>query len=121
MNPVVFDPREFFALARDICSIQTNEARYRTAVSRSYYACMLLARTKTRVKEHRHVHSIVQGALKKIQGGAPLAQKLGSLERLRELADYQVLPDNPLDRDWARNWTKAEVIAQDVLTKLDLL
>ncbi len=114
-----FDPRDFLTLARHLCDEDRSEARLRTAISRAYYASMLLARVKTGVSEQRHIHKIVQGALKKLN--SPLAQKLADLERLRGLADYHLVLANSLDADWDHNWKRAESLANDIVMKLDAL
>ncbi len=116
---LVFDPRDFLILARELCAEERGEARLRTAIGRAYYASMLLARAATGVRERRHVHQAVQTELKRLPAGAPLSQKLGDLERLRGFADYDIVPESPLDRDWERNWSRAELLAQDIVTKLD--
>lgn len=76
------------------------------------------ARELTGVNQNGDVHSTVQGKLKHIQGFTPVSQ-LGDLERLRSMADYDLLPNNPLDQDWERHWERPELLAEDIVSKLD--
>ena len=45
--------------------------------------------------------------------------KMSKLFRLRTVADYQLIPERPVDRDWSKNWGDTEKIANDVLKILE--
>ena len=95
-----FDGSEFFDLAQELAgkkkSISTEEARLRSAISRSYYAAFLEARRFLRNKRGRRVplsslaHQDVQDEF--LNDPDPLYQQVGSdlgrLHTLRKQADY---------------------------------
>ena len=90
-----FPPREFHTLALWLVGQKTDEASLRTAISRLYYACHLLAK-----------HSLIEkrkwtpsgrgddhsGVIRELRRGKTtgLGNYLDSLRTLREHADYHV-------------------------------
>ena len=91
----MFDPREFFNLASQFCSLSADEAHLRTSISRSYYASFLT--TRERLATYGYYtplgtgadHSGVIDALARL-GRRPLRDKLDSLRQLRTRADYDL-------------------------------
>ncbi len=114
-----FDPLHFLSLARDLANVGQNEASLRTAVGRAYYALFLVARDKTGVTEKRKIHRLVIEAIRKRKAYHSTADQLDALRRLRTVADYQLLPGQPTDRDWVRNWARADELANRVLPRLE--
>jgi hypothetical protein len=100
---IPFDPLDFLRLADALMRSGDDEARSRSAISRVYYGLFLVARDRMGITDHRGVHEIVIAELA-LHGHSGLAGKLGQIRRLREVADYQRIPVDPLDRDWAKNW-----------------
>jgi len=116
MSPA-FDPLDFLSLAISLTSSPPNERELRTAVGRAYYAVFLLARNKMGIKTNaKSVHAQTQKALKRKNRGA--GEMLEKLHRLRKVADYQMLPDDPSDRDWPKNWRDAESLAKYILPNI---
>lgn len=112
-----FDPTGFLDIAKDL-SKKDEEALLRTAIGRAYYATFLVARDKTGIKERDRVHSKVITALIRNRSHRALGNQLEKLRRLRVVADYEMLPDNPSDRNWRQNWIMAETIVAHILPKL---
>ena len=113
-----FDPARFLAVANDLACQPPDEGRLRTAVGRAYYSVFLLAREKTGVPNKRNVHSRTHAALKRTSGCRTAGDMLARLNRLREVADYQPLPTDPVDRDWIKNWSNAQQLANQILPKV---
>ena len=113
-----FDPARFLAVANDLASQASDEGRLRTAVGRAYYSVFLLAREKTGVPNKRNVHSRSHAALKRMSGCRAAGDMLAKLNRPREVADYQLLPSDPVDRDWIQNWSNAKQLANLILPKV---
>ncbi|ADU96180.1 hypothetical protein [Thermovibrio ammonificans] len=57
----MFDPKEFIELARELAKAGSPEAKLRSAISRAYYGCFLIAREKLAAclsnKELKRLHS----------------------------------------------------------------
>ena len=98
------NPADYLVLARvlatdgDLDPVD-NEAKFRTSISRAYYAVYLEVRTQHFASEsnvrHRHV---IQRVMK--QAGVETAIKLRNLYRMRERADYRML--EPISDDDAQ-------------------
>jgi len=92
---VRFNAEEFLKLALNLVNYEPNEAGYRTAINRAYYACHLIGCESTARKgwftpKHKpDDHSGVCRALKKY---TPWGDKLRTLIELREHADYHIDP-----------------------------
>ena len=112
-----FEPRELFEIALQHGHSGASEAHLRTAINRAYYATFWLARGKTYIQDREQVHTKVIGALKKIPEFRQAWRQLESLYHLRLLADYHSVPENPLDGDWERNWSKARSFAEYLIPK----
>lgn len=110
-----FVPEDFLKIADLIAS--GDEAALRTAVGRVYYAAFLVAREVTGVSTRRNVHDQIARTLNEM-GEAGLASQLGTLRHLREVADYELVPREPANRDWQRNWQQARRNAIRVLSRL---
>ena len=86
------DPELFLGQARRLTRGAENEADYRSAISRAYYACHLVARDALfgvdagggRRPSHRAIIGIVAG----IEGHDDDADGLRLLKTMREVADY---------------------------------
>ena len=118
---MAFDPVQFWQLGQDLATPATDEAKVRTAVGRVYYAAFLVARDKVGVTGRRAVHQKTSSALKKGRGSRALGDKLNTLFRLRGVADYQLVPSDPAQRDWAANWKYASALASEIIPKLQAL
>jgi hypothetical protein len=115
-----FNPREFHDVAVQITAHSQSEACLRSAINRMYFAAFWLARTKTGIppkppKRGSHAEVITQ--LKK-RGFRTEADQLDKLRALRVAADYDLMPDEPMDRDWLRNWQKATNLIASLLVRL---
>lgn len=115
------DPLEFLELARELGG-RPDEAALRAAAGRAYYALFLLARERlgialTTADVHSHVARLLRGQ----PGCWKVASDLRALRALRNVADYQLMPDDPDDRDWSENWARAQRIVRRVLPKLQAL
>ena len=115
--PIPFDPLEFLALARTLTDLGDNEANLRTAVGRAYYAVFLVARQRTGVSTASGTaHGDVVRALR--ARDRALADQLGRPRRLRNVADYELVPVNAADRNWAKNWQEIDTIARHMLPRV---
>lgn len=112
------DPLAFVQLARELACRVGEEASLRTAVGRAYYAVFLIARDKTGVGRERHVRAEVIRAVKRRKAYRSTGDQLDALRRLRTVADYELLPPDPNDRNWVANWSRAESIVNRVLPRL---
>jgi len=112
-----FDAQEFMGLAITVASSEPNEAGYRTAINRAYYACHLVGRDSTAKKgwfEPKHTYEDHSGLLRALQDhDVPWRPKLRDLRELREHADYHT----HLEVNRA-TWERAKLIAQDILPRL---
>lgn len=113
-----FDPLAFLTVARELALLDREEARLRTAIGRAYYALFLIARERTGIRRRRNVHQRVIDAVRGRRGYRSTADQLDTLRRLRVVADYQLLPENSADRDWTRNWSRAQALVNRILPRL---
>lgn len=113
-----FNPLAFLNLARELANRDDDEARLRTAVGRAYYALFLVGREKTGIRGRRDVHNKVIKAVKQRPGYRSTADELGALRRLRTVADYDLFPGDPADRNWTHNWSRAQALVDRVLPRL---
>ena len=92
---MALDPGEFLAQA-ELLEASGTEAGYRSAVSRAYYACHLLARDRLfgldaaqwRASPRRPSHHAVIDALRERLSSDRTARGLEDLKTMREVADY---------------------------------
>ncbi len=113
LNPPPFDPRLFLALARDLSASGAEERHLRTAAGRAYYTVFLIARDKLGVVVVQDVHTEVIRALR--ARNRAWADQLASLRRIRVAADYELVPQDPTRRDWARNWADADLLSKRLM------
>jgi hypothetical protein len=111
-----FGPLAFLAVANALATEDADEAALRTAVGRAYYAVFLVARSRSGVMDTQFAHERVRSALS--TSSTRLASVLGSMSRLRMIADYEPMPRNVQERDWRRNWEKTRRNADSVLEEL---
>jgi hypothetical protein len=130
-----FDAQEFMGVAVRVASSEPNEAGYRTAISRAYYACHLVGCNATEEKgwfPHRtHTGADHSGLWREALKTYPWRHKLRDLLELREHADYHT--DSLPLKDTCRycgeatqtqvlvnceTWERAKLIAQDILPRL---
>lgn len=115
-----FDPLAFLTVARELVLLDKAEARLRTAVGRAYYALFLIARERTGIRGRRDVHKRVISAVRRRRGYRSTADQLDALRRLRVVADYQLLPEDPADRDWTGNWSRVQALVNRILPRLQI-
>ena len=136
---VKFNAQEFLQLSLRLVSYEPNEAGYRTAINRAYYACFLIGReSATRkgwlIPSYRgDDHSGLRRALDKVPN---LSDKLLDLYQLREHADYHIDPKQQPPNNscsYCRNqteitplvnedtWKRAKAIAENILPRLQSL
>jgi hypothetical protein len=119
MQEAEFDPLDFLRLADALVTDDANEATYRTAIGRAYYAVFLLARAKTGVQGRRNVHERIREAISPVN--LRLAALLGTISRTRDYADYELRPVNADFANWKRNWESVRRNVTSVLEELDKL
>jgi len=119
MQETEFDPLDFLRLADALVTDDADEATYRTAIGRAYYAVFLLARAKTGVQGRRHAHERVREAISPVNDR--LASLLGTISTTRDYADYELLPANANYTDWKRNWERVRRNVTSVLEELSTL
>lgn len=124
-----FDAQEFLQLGLRLVSFEPNEAGYRTAINRVYYACHLIGRESTAIKgwfnpkNDSNDHSGVWRALKE---HTSWGDKLRVLYELREHADYHIDPNQqPTGSSCSYckskiedTWARAKNIAEDILPRI---
>ena len=133
---VKFDAQEFLQLGLRLVSHEPNEAGYRTAINRAYYACHLIGRESTAKKgwfKPRYDYSDHRGLWLELRKHTPWWNKLRVLYELREHADYHIdptqqSPDNHCSYCDGKNdtitlvdkntWIRARDIANDILPRL---
>ena len=117
---MTFDPADFLRVANELASEGHDEAFLRTAVGRAYYAVFLQAREFLGLRgQRRHIHNTVISRLKRTDFAA--GTQLDKLETLRGQADYELLVEDPIHRDWHSNWNTASNYAQHILRRLQRL
>ena len=131
-----FDAKDFYSLALKIANTFPNEAGYRTAVGRAYYACHLVGEDSTVQKgwfhpdhgatDHRGLSKVFRD-----HSLVSISDKLRELIELREHVDYHmsksttehcsycelVKGDSPLVDE--TTWKRAKALADDLLPRLE--
>lgn len=133
---VRFNAQEFLQLALRLVSYEPNEAGYRTAINRVYYACHLIGCESTAKKgwfKPQYTFRDHAGLWQALKEHTPWWNKLRVLYELREHADYHIDPpqQSPSSRcpycDGKTNttalvdentWIIARDIANDILPRL---
>lgn len=117
---MTFNPNEFLRLANVLAANVNDEASLRTAVGRAYYTVVLQARDRLGLRGHRRkIHGMVIGRLKAADRSA--GDQLDKLETLRGEADYEMVVEDPLHRNWRSNWSLASSLATSILGRLQRL
>ena len=128
------DPELFLAQAQRLARTAENEADHRSAASRAYYACHLVARDALFGVDagggRRPSHRAVINSVDKAPGRRQDARMLRSLKRMREVADYVtdsshpdvqgVFAENSVS-DWASLADWALSIADAIIPRLRTL
>ncbi len=133
---VKFNAQEFLQLGLRLSSSEPNEAGYRTAINRVYYACHLIGCESTAKKgwfNRQYDYGDHSGLVRALKQHSRLGDKLRVLYELREHADYHIdstqqPPSMPcsycdskadstalVDED---TWEKASAIANEILPQL---
>ena len=102
------DPELFLGQARRLTRDAENEADYRSAISRAYYACHLVARDALFGVDarggRRPSHRAIIGIVAKTEGQDDDADGLRLLKTMREVADYVTDSLHPeIQRLFAKN------------------
>ncbi|TKJ30154.1 MAG: hypothetical protein CEE40_05775 [Chloroflexi bacterium B3_Chlor] len=116
-----FDPLHFVGLGQRLAQVATTECELRTAVGRAYYGLFLLARDRRGITGRDRVHVRTINAVKSQAGYWATGCQLDDLRELRCVADYEVVPEKPQDRDWQVNWSRALNIVNHISPKLQRL
>jgi len=132
---VRFNAQEFLQLGLRLVVYEPNEAGYRTAINRVYYACYLIGCETTArkgwftPKYDASDHSLLRRALKH----TVLPPILLALYRLREHADYHIVREQQPNNESCEyckketdiaplvdegTWIRARDIANDILPRL---
>lgn len=118
--PQPFDPLRYLHFARALAQAPGDEPGLRTAISRAYYAPFLIARTRTGVAlTSSNVHTEVHREVRRRH--PPTGSQLAALRRMRNVADYDLLPANPQNRNWAANWQSVDAIVRHILPRIQRL
>ena len=125
------DPELFLGQARRLANDAENEADYRSAISRAYYACHLVARDALFGVDagggRRPSHWAVINSVNKVPGRHWDAYLLQALKRMREVADYVTDSLHPEVRrvfernqvaDWEGLAAAALAVAGEVVPRL---
>ena len=96
-----FNAQDFFQLGLRLAKCEPNEAGYRTAINRAYYACHLVGCESTYKKgwfiSRSYDGRDHQGLIRVLrENKTRLWHKLRSLYELREHADYHIDPSQQL-------------------------
>lgn len=114
---MTFDAGEFFALAERIALQEISESAYRTAISRSYYACHLVGRESATLKgwlSPSYSGADHMGLVRVLQShGVPVSARLQALLRLREHADYHVEAARQPSCEHCRNWSGSLLLVDE--------
>ena len=128
---MTFNPRDFLNIAQAVAAISPSEAALRTAVGVRITLCFWLPGTGSYRREgclaptslpaaHTESSAITSPIIDTATG-----QQLDALRRLRIQADYVIDSGDPryqtLYADWGQNWSAAQVIARNVLARLQSL
>ena len=125
------DPELFVGQAERLARNAENEADYRSAISRAYYACHLVARDALFGVDagggRRPSHWAVINSVNKVPGRHWDAYLLQALKRMREVADYVTDSLHPEVRrafernqvaDWEGLAASALAVAGEVVPRL---
>ena len=125
------DPELFVGQAERLARNAENEADYRSAISRAYYACHLVARDALFGVDagggRRPSHWAVINSVNKVPGRHWDAYLLQALKRMREVADYVTDSLHPEVRrafernqvaDWEGLAAAALVVVGEVVPRL---
>ncbi len=125
------DPELFLGQARRLANDAENEADYRSAINRAYYACHLTARNALFGVDagggRRPSHWAVINSVNKAPSGHWDARRLRRLKRMREVADYVTDSSHPEVRrvfersqvaDWEGLAAAALAVAGEVVPRL---
>ena len=133
---VRFNAQEFLQLGLRLVSCEPNEAGYRTAINRAYYACHLIGCESTARKgwfTPKYTGRDHIGLCQTLKEHTPWGNKLLDLYELREHADYHIAPsqqppnnscsycDSKTDTEALVDedtWVRARDIANDILPLL---
>jgi len=115
------DSRAIMDLALELGQLaqaDKNEFKYRSAVSRAYYAVFLLARDTMNVpaSDSHSVHTDVQNAFKQREPSKLVRDDYHKLKELRKSADYD-FPAKEDHKEWDKNWQFAATKAPWLLDK----
>ncbi len=133
---VKFNAQEFLQLSLRLVGYEPNEAGYRTAINRAYYACHLIGCESTARKgwfTPKHKPDDHSGLWRTLKEHTSWWHKLRALYELREHADYHIDPrQQPPNTGCSycnsetditalvdeNTWIKARDIANDILPLL---
>lgn len=119
MTPHPLDPFDFLKFAKALAASDQSEVALRVAVGRAYYAVHIFARIKLKLPRNADdAHAAVIERIKRIRGYYGVADKLGMMRRLRTVADYEMMPESPADRNWQENWATVERLAEQIIPNL---
>lgn len=116
-SQVRFDPIAFLELAEEIAAAKIDEAHYRAAIGRAYYALFLLYREKMHAYSRANSHQAVREAMQKHPELRAAASQLSSLHEMRKAADYDLVPDSKY-KNWESNWKRSQEISKWLLLRL---
>ena len=111
-----FDPHEYLRIADVLISLDSSEASLRTAVGRLYYAAFLSVRESLGMAGRSRIHGRVIGEMRRRDRTA--AVQFDTLRNLRLTADYELEVQDPLRRDWQRNYRIARQLAAFILARV---
>ena len=128
------DPELFLVQAERLTRTAENEADHRSAISRAYYACHLVARDALFGVDagggRRPSHWAVIRAVARHEDGESNANELWTLKAMREAADYvtdslhpdvqRVFDENSVS-DWASLASRALAVADALIPRLRAL
>ena len=128
------DPELFLIQAQRLARTAEDEADYRSAINRAYYACHLVARDALFGVDagggKRPSHWAVIKSVAKAESVANDADKLGRLKWMREAADYVTDSSHPEVQDvfaesrvsdWAGLAARALAVAGALIPRLRML
>lgn len=115
MSEEAFDPAGFLRVADTVAGDNPDEAAYRTAVGRAYYAVFLMARVPAGIEGRHQAHERVCTTFS--PANHRLASLLRTLASLRIVADYELVPPQHF-RDWRVNWVNARRLADEIVDEL---
>lgn len=115
-----FDPQDIVTLAYMLGS-GTDEASYRSAVSRAYYGVFLIAREHLRVRAKRgeNIHGKVVQELRMRDN--TIGNQLDKMRKLRNQADYDIGPSDSGVGLWAQRWRQVEPILRSLPSRVKRL